>query len=457
YEQVIQLEQDRLIYQARLQARFGRSWRRKAPVESLMPLRLARFGVPLAEAGPAGLAAAGIDTSGRPHAAQEAAAAEMQRLDAQQSPAPDAGEERIRLGPPQEHPLLPAVDEPEATVTALREEDGSYSETYFWAYLGCVAQIGTYPTAHQFAAYLMDAHGITQPTGAPLTDKQLRPMTLAFEQRDAGRSLPSGGAAQAPDDQGDHADERAQFYCDAARQYAAENGKLSDVAAYASFLAERFGLAAGDEALDEKLLAAHLGAVAAEASTGMEEQPDPAAESTTDTCTAEQDDRRAPVPEQQVRSRRVNAPLPDGEDETEPRASAGPAAAQLTTVDRYYLAWRDYQTTHGTEPSDKELSVFLADCGVTGRNGCPVDPSTLRRYLPQFRIYVVWDAERQHSEQPQIVDVVERLAHQGVRKRHIKDPAKAAWREHEVQAVIQQADFERRYQAVIVHNASLAS
>ncbi|MET8684334.1 DUF2637 domain-containing protein [Streptomyces sp. NPDC004732] len=61
YEQVIKLEQERLVYQARLQARFGRGWRRKAPVESLMPLRLARFGVPLAETAPAGLAAAGIE------------------------------------------------------------------------------------------------------------------------------------------------------------------------------------------------------------------------------------------------------------------------------------------------------------------------------------------------------------------------------------------------------------
>lgn len=61
YEQVIKLEQERLIYQARLQARFGRSWRRKAPVEALMPLRLARYGVPLAETAAAGLAAAGIE------------------------------------------------------------------------------------------------------------------------------------------------------------------------------------------------------------------------------------------------------------------------------------------------------------------------------------------------------------------------------------------------------------
>ncbi|MFG3286494.1 DUF2637 domain-containing protein [Streptomyces sp. NPDC048111] len=61
YEQVIKLEQDRLVYRARLQAVYGRAWRRKAPIESLMPLRLAKFGVPLAETAPAGLAAAGMD------------------------------------------------------------------------------------------------------------------------------------------------------------------------------------------------------------------------------------------------------------------------------------------------------------------------------------------------------------------------------------------------------------
>ncbi|MGW8573031.1 DUF2637 domain-containing protein [Streptomyces niveus] len=61
YEDIIQLEQDRLIYQARLQARYGRNWRRKAPIEAMMPLRLAKYGVPLADTGPAGLAAAGIE------------------------------------------------------------------------------------------------------------------------------------------------------------------------------------------------------------------------------------------------------------------------------------------------------------------------------------------------------------------------------------------------------------
>jgi DNA segregation ATPase FtsK/SpoIIIE-like protein len=71
YEQVIKLEQERLVYQARLRSRFGRAWRRKAPVESLMPLRLAKYGVPLARTAPAGLAAAGIEPALLPPAPVE--------------------------------------------------------------------------------------------------------------------------------------------------------------------------------------------------------------------------------------------------------------------------------------------------------------------------------------------------------------------------------------------------
>ncbi|MFE2128665.1 DUF2637 domain-containing protein [Streptomyces amritsarensis] len=66
YEQAVGMEQDRLIYQARLQARYGRGWRRKAPVEAVLPLRLARIGVPLMETAAAGLAAAEIEFEWRP-------------------------------------------------------------------------------------------------------------------------------------------------------------------------------------------------------------------------------------------------------------------------------------------------------------------------------------------------------------------------------------------------------
>lgn len=90
YEQVIKLEQDRLVYQARLHSRFGRAWHRKAPVESLMPLRLARYGVALSETASSGLAA-GIEPALLPPApvaveasvqapAVGAAAAEIEKL-----------------------------------------------------------------------------------------------------------------------------------------------------------------------------------------------------------------------------------------------------------------------------------------------------------------------------------------------------------------------------------------
>ncbi|MEV7156975.1 DUF2637 domain-containing protein [Streptomyces misionensis] len=50
YQDVITAEQERLVYQANLRMRFGRAWRWKAPVEQLLPLRIARFGVPMGTA-----------------------------------------------------------------------------------------------------------------------------------------------------------------------------------------------------------------------------------------------------------------------------------------------------------------------------------------------------------------------------------------------------------------------
>ncbi|MFI2351875.1 DUF2637 domain-containing protein [Streptomyces sp. NPDC019443] len=110
YEQVIRLEQDRLIYQARLQARFGRGWRRKAPIESLMPLRLAKYGVPLAETAPAGLAAAGVEPVLLPPAPQS-------QVESQPRP-------KVQVqAQPQPHPELPRGQE-------WPQEHDEYQEQY---------------------------------------------------------------------------------------------------------------------------------------------------------------------------------------------------------------------------------------------------------------------------------------------------------------------------------------
>ncbi|MGW3623933.1 DUF2637 domain-containing protein [Streptomyces sp. NPDC000880] len=120
YEQVIRLEQDRLIYQARLQARFGRGWRRKAPIESLMPLRLAKYGVPLAETAPAGLAAAGIEPVLLPPAPQPQVESQpQQQVQVQPQPHPELprGQEW-----PQEHDEYQEQHE--------EQHEGQYEQQY---------------------------------------------------------------------------------------------------------------------------------------------------------------------------------------------------------------------------------------------------------------------------------------------------------------------------------------
>ncbi|MFI2643373.1 DUF2637 domain-containing protein [Streptomyces sp. NPDC018610] len=143
YDQVIKLEQERLVYQARLRSRFGRAWRRKAPVESLMPLRLARYGVPLAQTASAGLAAAGIEpallppaapvevTAGAP-AAAAVPAARQQAPAAGQRPElagrPDAARPQASAAGPEPEP---EPDESPWFNTARRiEYHGGYDPTY---------------------------------------------------------------------------------------------------------------------------------------------------------------------------------------------------------------------------------------------------------------------------------------------------------------------------------------
>lgn len=47
YDETVRLEQNRLVYRAQLRFRYGRGWRRSAPFQALLPLKLAKYGVPL--------------------------------------------------------------------------------------------------------------------------------------------------------------------------------------------------------------------------------------------------------------------------------------------------------------------------------------------------------------------------------------------------------------------------
>ncbi|WP_327354248.1 DUF2637 domain-containing protein [Streptomyces sp. NBC_01304] len=124
YDEVIKLEQERLVYQARLRSRYGRAWRRKAPVESLMPLRLARYGVPLKDTAPEGLAAAGIEPAVLPPAPKQAE--QMPALTAEQQP---------QLPPPPVHGFGGPVG-PDPELQALQDSPWFASEPHSAAYDG---------------------------------------------------------------------------------------------------------------------------------------------------------------------------------------------------------------------------------------------------------------------------------------------------------------------------------
>ncbi|BBG20670.1 hypothetical protein RVR_P146 (plasmid) [Actinacidiphila reveromycinica] len=167
YEEVIRREQDRLVYRARLRARYGAAWRRRAPVEAIMPLRLAKYGVPLAETADAGLRAAGIMI---PAPATQLAPA---------TPAPEPAPENSS-----------ATVEPGAAAAPGTVGEVVADEALFHAFRAYAREHGTLPSPQQLDL-LAAGHGGTPPaeTGAA------EPAALELEQQ---QPAPGPAVEQAP-------------------------------------------------------------------------------------------------------------------------------------------------------------------------------------------------------------------------------------------------------------------
>ncbi|MFJ3817760.1 DUF2637 domain-containing protein [Streptomyces sp. NPDC090056] len=179
YEQAVSMEQERLIYQAQLQARYGRGWRRKAPVEALMPLRLARIGVPLAQTAPAGLTAAGLSPVLLTRPAPEPAADSALTSAAEVPELPPAGP------PLAEDTLAPEAESraglTDATPGAREEAPEPVLVDLAQAGEDFVAQYGTVPSAEQFAAFLARHYGLTDDTGGIVPDALLEPVLAELQ------------------------------------------------------------------------------------------------------------------------------------------------------------------------------------------------------------------------------------------------------------------------------------
>ncbi|WP_437074333.1 DUF2637 domain-containing protein [Streptomyces sp. enrichment culture] len=421
YDQVIKLEQERLVYQARLRSRFGRFWRRKAPVESLMPLRLARYGVPLAETAPAGLAAAGIEPALIPPAPQPAlepagarvvagAAAAGSRA-AGAAPVPQGaaplGGQRQELAGNHDAGQPATGDQPAQAAPRPLEPTDATVERFADAYASFVDQFQIEPTAAQWAFWLRDTLGLSTATGAPLSEEQVQPLLQALKERYAPEDS-APGAEQPP------TDEWFDYFHNAWRTYGEETGTHPDADELAAYVHRRDGVTGADGA----------------PLTG---------EDVADYLTA--------ILEREQQAQAAAPADPEGtEPATTPETDADAGGAELTLPDRYYLAWTAYQDEHGAEPSDEQLSAYLAEQGLLGRAGKPVGPSSLRRHFLRWRVYGVWASYRTHVDRPSAEEVARACTARGITAQYNR-PVAAEYIAQEA------ADFERRWLALAGHRA----
>ncbi|MFC8428027.1 DUF2637 domain-containing protein [Streptomyces sp. NPDC057253] len=444
YEQVIKLEQERLVYQASLHSRFGRAWRRKAPVEALTPLRLARYGVPLAETAPAGLAAAGIDEPPVQFTV-ERAPIPTQR----QSPEFEAG-----IGQEQE-PTNAGGGELQMmgqTRAAHPEKTHDLGDTgnaphFANAYQEWVVAFGFEPTSAQFALWLQDQYGIATAAGGPLSEEQLEPLLTLFKERYA----PSADLETDPQDALHGAgDGWGDYFYNAWLAYAQEHGVYPNAAALATYVYGRDQITGGN---GQPITAEDLEGFVAIFRRREFDETEPAsgdqeiADSVEPLLNADEPEQ-APVgagaqPAKEHRPSRVSAAIDT--PRSGPEDSAGPRAA-LTTVDRYYQAWMEYQTEHGEEPTAEQLSPYLAQKDMHGRGGKPVSPATLRRYFLPFRVYNVWAEHRLRNDQPEADAVAQDCAARGITAQYNKPVTTGYITENTI-------DFERRRQALLRHHA----
>ncbi|GHC33330.1 hypothetical protein GCM10010348_70380 [Streptomyces anthocyanicus] len=445
YEQVIKLEQERLVYRARLRSRFGRAWRRKAPVESLMPLRLARYGVPLAQTGPAGLAAAGIEEPAARFTVDRIPAPADQAVDSVPHAVPDD-----RLTPtqiPQARPAQEPAAAPEGPRGALVTE-GEDAERFADAYQAFLARYQVEPTPMQWASWLRDVYGITTAAGNPLAEDQVQPLLLVLRQRYAA-SVGAAAVSDGPEPADASLDWNDYFYS-AWLAYADEHGTFPDAEALAAVVYQRDAITGeAGQPITSDDLADFVNRFQEEAAGGhdAEAPADDSDAQDTDEAPAPPDSETAPVgahAAREMRSARVNALIDDSLPEQD---SSTAQKAALTTADRYYLGWMGYEAEHGVEPTAEDLSAHLAQHGTFGRGGKPVSPANLRRYVLPFRVYNVWAEHRRADENPDADDVAQRCAAQGITGQYNKPLTTAYITEHV-------AEFERRWQALIHHDAS---
>ncbi|RII22117.1 hypothetical protein DSC45_00120 [Streptomyces sp. YIM 130001] len=347
YEQVIKLEQERLVYQARLRSRYGRNWRRKAPVESLMPLRLAKYGVPLAETGPAGLAAAGIEPQLLPPAPEPAAqltTGTPARADA------DPQGETTGTGRPADDDL----DNPWFAQPRAVAYEGGYDPDYDPEF-----EPAYDPAQH--ARFDEDLHR----SGAEEPARHEEDPYRRGRQEQGAYPQPAAYEQQAPYEQGTPYEQETPY----------EQPAYDDGTAHAEIGAP-----------DDSGVRVPAGPNRTRPLTipgPRTERPESAA--------PEQAATQRTAPEQPL----PTPPVAEREPEEVP-ASGLPD--DVSREDAYFGAFRKYVSEHGDYPNARQFGLYLQDLfGVTGRSGGPLQENSLRPYLRGFRTRYQQELDTEYS------------------------------------------------------------
>ncbi|MER6273937.1 DUF2637 domain-containing protein [Streptomyces sp900105755] len=421
YDQAIKLEQERLIYQARLRSHYGRAWRTKAPVESLMPLRLAKYGIPLTDTAPNGLAAGiklaeplpdstsapspdstagsrgtGTTRAGNGGTSQTAQALEKTPADKPEpaaSPHPEpAAHEPEQTHDPEVHPRLHAGD-PQQT----EEQDAAWYEQ----------------------AQQRNQHD-------PLAQEERQPLL----KHPPSQTTVSVHKARPARTQGQHTHRHATGPARHAFQHDTTTMSNSQPTT-----TQR------DDPTPET--ARHQESTANSTTTrAWGELHDRLTE---DNAPSARADRESATASAHALRKRRGTTVAAAIGET-PQPSKNPADAKdPTLVDRYYQIWLHHRTQHGREPTPGELSALLAHHGMLGRDNHPINPSTLRRYLLPFRLYTVWAEHRTHTTTPSPHTVAHDCNHRGITAQHNKPITPTHINKHT-------NDFQRRWHTHTHHN-----
>ncbi|MEU3664321.1 hypothetical protein AB0E77_31975 [Streptomyces sp. NPDC032940] len=283
--------------------------------------------------------------------------------------------------------------------------------------------------------------------GNPLAEDQVPPLLLALRQRFAAR-VGDAALSEGPERADDFIDWYDYFHS-AWLTYAHEYGIFPDAEALAAFVYQRDAITGdGGRPVTGEDLADFVSSFRKQERARGRHAEAPSGDCgghTADDAPTLQGSERVSAGAQaakEKRRRRVDALIDDPLPQTE---AATAENAALTTADRYYLGWMQYQSQHGAEPTAEELSAHLARHGTYGRGGRPVSPANLRRYFLPSRVYKVWAEYRAASEPPQADAVAERCAARGITGQYNKPITAAYINEHA-------GEFERRWQALSHHH-----